>query len=561
MSGEDDVRRDHPNEHVVEYASRGRSSKYHGPPDTLHSRRRDSTHDDTRPRYTQTEELSIQRWRDVSQQDLVLTSNRLERHGRSRDDTGRGQGSDHQLEDTDSGSETERNYQCEQRPQPGHRKSRPGSVQRLREPFAAPRARISGNNPSERPSFKSCLSQLARHFASIEVDEYASCRDFITRYPDILDENENDFVKDAVTALASSQAERVSRPYARRCIQQSLLLRACKQRDRKGREKFFAQLEEEEKKTALDFLKESEIVLERCLEKAQELQEAASLQQPAAATSITQRVESTSRHHSRADDVSQDFGTLNLDSSGRQPQGQGIKGRKTSTNARPSNTSDTQQDRHRRVSIATAGSIPNPNPVVTINRSGLLMPKEGTLINETPGQREELDASYFKREHAARFFILGRVFALLWHQAAGESGNDRFSEDLSHSGRFDERIISHIRRMVVIREGHGKCWAIPINTYRGYGVGKRGFNKYDVDGHAVIHASNTEPYTDPREPAMSKEPLKVNMVKGERLDRMSRINFTTIHTVEHNVKVKHIGMIHPDSKGLVTDYWNAQVAK
>jgi hypothetical protein len=373
-----------------------------------------------------------------------------------------------------------------------------------------------------------------------------------------LDENESDFIRDAVIALASSQNERVSRAYARRCIQQSLLLRHCKQRDRKGRERFFSQLEEEERKTAVDFLKESEVALVRCLEKAQELQEAPFSRQPAtvaAAAAGTLNLESDSRHDSRADDLSRGISTLNIESSGHRRHGP--TGRDTRVYRRPSNASETQEGRHRRLSVAAAGS--SPNAVLVINQSGLLRPKEGTLIRGTTGRQEALDASYFKRERAADFFVQGRVFALLWHEAAGESDNDRVSE-ISFPGRFDEPIISHIRRMVVIREGHGNCWAIPINTYRGHGVAKHGFKQVDVDGHAVIHAANTEPYTSSYEPAMSKVPLKVNMAQGERLDRMSRINFTTVHTVQHNVKVKNIGMVHQNSKADLRDYWSAQAA-
>ena len=197
-----------------------------------------------------------------------------------------------------------RNYRVENRNQAGQRTSRPVPEPHSREAIAATRARVIESTSPQRPVFQSRLGRLARVFASIEVDEYADCKRFIAERPDILDENESDFIRDAVIALASSQNERVSRAYARRCIQQSLLLRHCKQRDRKGRERFFSQLEEEERKTAVDFLKESEVALVRCLEKAQELQEAPSNRQPAtaaAAAAGTLRLESDSRHDSRAD--------------------------------------------------------------------------------------------------------------------------------------------------------------------------------------------------------------------------------------------------------------------
>ena len=373
------------------------------------------------------------------------------------------------------------------------------------------------------------MSPLAKRFAAIEVDDYAHCRDFIAQGKEILDEDENDFVRDAAYALASSNAQRV--PYARRCIQQSLILRHCKQRDSRGREKFFARLVEEERRTAVDFLKESEEVLKSCQELAQQIQDATSKRHlsSTADEAGAQKGGPTSRHAARVEDLSGEVSALSLNSSNRQGS-----------------------------LAASAGD--HSHLGVKVNQGGLLRPKEGTHIEGSNGQREELDEKYFKRESAAQFFVIGRVFAVLWHESAGESQNDRFSEAVPRRGRFNESIISHIRRMVVVKQHHGSCWAIPISTYKGQGVAKRGFNQYDIAGHAVIHATNREPYTDPAEPKMSKTPLKVNMVQGETLDWMSRINFTTVHTVQYNVKVKNIGMVHKDSIGDLAAYWSAQMA-
>jgi hypothetical protein len=422
--------------------------------------------------------------------------------------------------------------------------------------MGAPGERITDAKPVERPAFKSRLSPRAKRFAAIEVDGYAQCREFIAQEKEILDEDENDFVRDAAYALASSHPQRV--PYALRCIQQSLILRHCKQRDSRGREKFFARLVEEERKTAVDFLKESGDVLKSCQVWAQQIQDATSERQFTftATDSGAQKGGPTSRHAARVEDLSGEVSALNLDSSNRQRYAH------TEENARPtpslSIASEPQQERYRRGSLASAGG--HSHLAVKVNQGGLLMPKEGTHIEGSNGQKEELDASYFKRERAVQFFVIGRVFAVLWHEPAGDSQNDRFSEAFPHPGRFNEPIISHIRRMVVVKQHHGFCWAIPINTYKGQGVAKRGFNKYDIAGHAVIHATDRAPYTDPAEPRMSKTPLKVNMVQGETLDWMSRINFTTVHTVQHNVKVKNIGMVHKDSMGHLAAYWSAQVA-
>ena len=436
------------------------------------------------------------------------------------------------------------------------RSSKPVPEQHPRDTIGASGERATGDRPVERPAFKSRLSPIAKRFAAIEVDDYAQCRNFIAQGKEILDEDENDFVRDAAYVLASSHPQRV--PYARRCIQQSLILRHCKQRDSRGREKFFARLVEEERRTAVDFLKESEEVLKSCQELAQQIQDATFKRQltSTADEAGTQKGGPTSRHAARVEDLSGEVSALNLDSSNPQRYAH------TEENARPtpslSIASEPRQERYRRGSLASAGD--HLHLGVKVNQGGLLRPKEGTNIEGSNGQQEELDANYFKRERAAQFFVIGRVFAVLWHESAGESQNDRFSEAVPRRGRFNESIISHIRRMVVVKQHHGSCWAIPISTYKGQGVAKRGFNQYDIAGHAVIHATNREPYTDPAEPKMSKTPLKVNMVQGETLDWMSRINFTTVHTVQYNVKVKNIGMVHKDSIGDLAAYWSAQMA-
>jgi hypothetical protein len=528
-----------------------------------------------RPRF-QPEALLIQGHKDESGQEAVPAAGGQGRHAKSRDRAGRDRDIEDQHEDSDSDSQSaryvtifsssdhqlmlhnlDRHYRVEQRPQPGHRPSRNAQTTRRQEANPTARARVTESFSSVQPAFRSGLGQLARLFASIEEFDYADCRDFIVNRPEILDEHERDFLRDAVLVLASSQPERDSRAYARRCIQQSLILRHCKQRDRKGREKFFALLEEEEKKTSVEFLRESDTALDHCLGKARELREATSDRQtaPVVAAVSTQRPSLDIRHNSRDDELSRRTSNLNIEPPGQYRHGP-TSGTAVSI-ARPANASDIQPERHRRASTATAGS--NTNAVVRINQDGLLRPRHGTLIRGTNGEEEELDASYYKRDSAAAFFVKGRVFAVLWHEATGETSGDRVSE-ISFRGRFNEPITSHIRRMVVIRPGQGNCWAIPINTYRGHGVAKHGFKQVDVDGHAVIHAANTQPYTSPQEPPMTKVPLKVNMVQGERLDRMSRINFTTVHTVQHNVKVKNLGMVSRDSKDDLQDYWSAQMA-
>ncbi len=59
------------------------------------------------------------------------------------------------------------------------------------------------------------------------------------------------------------------------------------------------------------------------------------------------------------------------------------------------------------------------------------------------------------------------------------------------------------------------------------------------------------------EPQLGFPTIRVVMhVDGERLARESRVNYSKLVTVEHNVKVFFIGYIHPDDYELVADAVN-----
>jgi len=54
---------------------------------------------------------------------------------------------------------------------------------------------------------------------------------------------------------------------------------------------------------------------------------------------------------------------------------------------------------------------------------------------------------------------------------------------------------------------------------------------------------------------LNKYPIKINPRGGERLHEASRINFSKVYTVEHNLKVKSIGLVDDDYLAYVKLYW------
>ncbi|KAF7179470.1 hypothetical protein CNMCM7691_008403 [Aspergillus felis] len=139
------------------------------------------------------------------------------------------------------------------------------------------------------------------------------------------------------------------------------------------------------------------------------------------------------------------------------------------------------------------------------------------------------------------FFVVGRVFAIVWHEGRGQQGtviSDFISQGKSTQGQFTR---GRVVRMVVVRAASECAWCLPITTYSGQGVTEPGI---DPAKHAIVYMRGSTPTRRANEPQMIKEPLEVEPARpDEKLDLMSRLNFGKVYTVEYNAKVRPIGMI------------------
>ena len=181
--------------------------------------------------------------------------------------------------------------------------------------------------------------------------------------------------------------------------------------------------------------------------------------------------------------------------------------------------------------------------------------------NET----EQLYSTFRVRNHP--FFVLGRVFLVLWVEPAGENTTVVTSVERSDPdppgfsrGRYQERVYSKVRRFVVIREGKDYCSALPVVTYGRQGVGKRGVVKAE---HAIVHTTRDSPRPVPaelphrNEDGMRSQPIRIVPDQPtDKLDSMSRIDFGKIYTIQHNIKVKPFGNVHERSRGALFTQFN-----
>ena len=67
--------------------------------------------------------------------------------------------------------------------------------------------------------------------------------------------------------------------------------------------------------------------------------------------------------------------------------------------------------------------------------------------------------------------------------------------------------------------------------------------------------SDTTPKKLASENKMTKEPIAVDPAPGQKLDKMSRINFDKVYTVEYTIKVMTVGQISKNSMPKLKGYW------
>lgn len=98
-----------------------------------------------------------------------------------------------------------------------------------------------------------------------------------------------------------------------------------------------------------------------------------------------------------------------------------------------------------------------------------------------------------------------------------------------------------------VRESHPNLTILrPVVTYAGRGVSKPGVIK---SRHAIAFTGKIEPKpTEMEKPRPGELPLMPGIGirpknSKDKLDKMSRIDFSQMYTIEHNVKVDEFGAV------------------
>lgn len=308
----------------------------------------------------------------------------------------------------------------------------PGKLTQITKPQMKPR-------PGSAPT---CLSPLGIVFAQIDLLAFRELQAFITNQPTILEEHPRRFLCQAALALVADD-----RRYAKICVQRSLLISRFSDMDSEDIEEYLTDLASQRRSTLKAFLNDLDKAYDSMKNNLSQLTSAAfqimaqppsqSPNDPAGNTTQDSRPRHASAYSSGLEEPSSVVNPHpglairpSSDPSARLPP--------LVEHARPSRHHEQQPPRLVRTGTGSQGSL---SPFV----------HGGYHIRGTPGEIDGLGKRFRRQGRPSEFFVVGKVFAILWYENTGVDGKSA----IDMIGPFGEQIFTRIRRRVVVRARYG----------------------------------------------------------------------------------------------------------
>ncbi|KAK5094212.1 hypothetical protein LTS08_008703 [Lithohypha guttulata] len=393
----------------------------------------------------------------------------------------------------------------------------------------------SGDQRSNRAVFTT-LHGGSKSFASIQQNNFGARAQYLGQNPDLVRAKLDEFYKEAVQQIRAG-----NHAAAAQCMQSLVILRLCERIQPDSLEPYVLRMTKEGTEENGRYRDTYDNICKAAEKQAREKDKKGSQHEGRQAASNTGSGTKQQKHaHSKHD---------RHDSKFEPPHGPKLS--------------------IASLTVTDHGSTQMPDTSDPLEKISLLeivpVRTEKELKKVKPEQFENKEmrklSARYQLKHGRTFFTSGTVFALLWHESAGESRHgsarsrpkesgersnadvtDRLPPDMTISA-YGTKIFSHIRRMVVIRNRDGYCWCIPINSYGGRGLSKDGLTAEQREAHAIIHDSTKKPTPVDGEVEIFKEPIAVDTVPGESLTAASRLHYGKLYVVEWNVPVMHVGQV------------------
>ncbi|KAK5945604.1 hypothetical protein PMZ80_002809 [Knufia obscura] len=213
---------------------------------------------------------------------------------------------------------------------------------------------------------------------------------------------------------------------------------------------------------------------------------------------------------------------------------------------RQSMTSDIGSFRGGPAAVGDRPYRPGPNPEYTKS-----WPK--AVTNQL---HESYKVYYGKKKDEV--FQIGSMLAVFWHENYGSHLPPEM-QDVPRGASLDrlgqsgfitqadnqEQIFSNYRRFIIVNMRDGFSVGIPITTYSGKGITAKKLSDRERSAHTIVYDSTLKPTLLPNEPEFPKDPIAVKMKDGKTLKPSSRLYYAKPSSINHNIKVQHLGNVIP----------------
>ncbi|KLU91416.1 hypothetical protein MAPG_09936 [Magnaporthiopsis poae ATCC 64411] len=180
-------------------------------------------------------------------------------------------------------------------------------------------------------------------------------------------------------------------------------------------------------------------------------------------------------------------------------------------------------------------------------------------ISGTSGEYESTDPRFMLVPSSS--WRPGTVFKILWADPHGQSQSGRngsfYTEQQRKINSDGRSFYIKLRRFIIYGTGPGQSTCVPIYTYNNQGCKKTGVKP---ENHGIVHDVNANPRLLHGEPNLGFNPAAIVLTEStEKITKESRVNYSQLMTVQHNVKIFIIGYVHEQSfetvVGAVTLCW------
>lgn len=161
-----------------------------------------------------------------------------------------------------------------------------------------------------------------------------------------------------------------------------------------------------------------------------------------------------------------------------------------------------------------------------------------------PGQPRPVNPNYQYQLCHSAYFSPGAVFKTIWPEPKGAASVKHFTGTILEAKSGSKNVHVTTRRFIVVSTVDNQSYCVPIFTYGSQGCKKHGVK---AQRHGMVYSSDVPPELLEDEPELGFGPVQmIPSFSHEYLYPESRVNYSNVCTIQHNIRAHFIGYIDPE---------------